>query len=179
MMNVLKVLLVLLITFTAMAGDEHFKYVAPVDRSIGNILKWEDTESAARYSDYTLMTTVAASYIYAISEKEDRWKRAGTVTLIHVFNAFTSDLVKMRVPRTRPNNQNDRSFFSGHTSTAFASAGMICTMKIKHCPYAIALAGTVGYLRIAANWHWTSDVIIGAGVGYFNGRIIPQVIVGF
>jgi membrane-associated phospholipid phosphatase len=82
------------------------------------------------------------------------------------------------------------SFFSGHTTLAFAlatSAGTVASMR-KHrlAPVmwvaGLLLAGTSGYLRIAADRHYASDVLTGAvmgsaigiGVPYFAHRPMPE-----
>jgi membrane-associated phospholipid phosphatase len=35
------------------------------------------------------------------------------------------------------------------------------------------LAGTVGYLRMAAGYHYPTDVLVGAGVGTSIGLLVP------
>jgi membrane-associated phospholipid phosphatase len=73
------------------------------------------------------------------------------------------------------------SFFSGHTSTLFAGAvsfGMLASMRRSpNAPYVwaagLALAATTGYLRIAADKHWLSDVLFGALWGTALGVAVP------
>jgi membrane-associated phospholipid phosphatase len=78
----------------------------------------------------------------------------------------------------------NRSYFSGHTSLAFAGAGLTCA-EHRHfqffgrigdpmaCAGALALAATTGVFRVVANRHWMSDVITGAGVGLVAGWLMP------
>jgi len=78
----------------------------------------------------------------------------------------------------------NRSFFSAHTSLAFAAAGLTCA-EHQHfdffgrvgdpiaCAGALALATTTGVFRSVANRHWMSDVITGAGVGLVAGWLMP------
>jgi len=78
-----------------------------------------------------------------------------------------------------------QSFFSGHASMAATGAGLSCSYAIKRktwgvrradqitpCAIGIAAAVTTGVLRIVADKHWGSDVIlgltVGAAVGYFD-----------
>ncbi len=78
-----------------------------------------------------------------------------------------------------------RSFFSGHTSTAFATAGLTC---IHHanlplygggigdglaCAGSLATASAVGVLRIMADDHNATDVLAGALVGAASGIGLP------
>ena len=84
-------------------------------------------------------------------------------TLGATFGATYS--IKLGVNRTRPNG-SDYSFPSGHTSCAFSSAGYI------HQRYgyekgriAYLAASFVGWSRIQANKHYTTDVLAGAALG--------------
>lgn len=76
-----------------------------------------------------------------------------------------------------------RSFFSQHTCTAFASAMFVSTVYgdyypgSEYAPYvwgvSFAAAGTVGLFRILAGAHFTTDVLVGAAVGSLFGYIVP------
>lgn len=83
------------------------------------------------------------------------------------------------------------SFFSGHTTFSFAlvtSAATVMTLrgyKYAWLAWAIGLplASTTAVLRLAADKHWASDVlvglVVGAGVGVgvpllFHGRVNPK-----
>jgi hypothetical protein len=78
-----------------------------------------------------------------------------------------------------------QSFFSGHASLAGAGAGLSCAFAIKRkswgdsataqmvpCVLGAGAAVATGALRIAADKHWGTDVIVGlavgATVGYFD-----------
>lgn len=77
------------------------------------------------------------------------------------------------------------SFFSGHTSVSFAGAGLICShhMNLKlwggglpdalACVGGFAAAATTGYLRIAADNHYLSDVLLGSAIGTMTGLGLP------
>ena len=79
----------------------------------------------------------------------------------------------------------NRSFFSGHASLAATGAGLSCAYAMKRktwgegrtarflpCALGASVAVTTGVLRVVADKHWTSDVIIGlmvgGAVGYFD-----------
>jgi membrane-associated phospholipid phosphatase len=76
-----------------------------------------------------------------------------------------------------------RSFFSGHTSVAFAMAVFLSTVYSdyhpnshwRHFVWGVSLiaASTVGYLRYAAGKHFPTDIITGAVVGSALGYFIP------
>lgn len=74
------------------------------------------------------------------------------------------------------------SFFSGHTALAFSfavSAGTIASMRsYPHAGWVLgsglAIATTTGYLRMAADRHYFTDVLVGAVVGSAIGWAVPK-----
>jgi membrane-associated phospholipid phosphatase len=77
-----------------------------------------------------------------------------------------------------------RSFFSGHTVMAFTSAALVCTTHgnipiygspwdMVACAGAVSLATTVGAMRMAADRHYASDVLVGASIGFLSGVGLP------
>ncbi len=87
------------------------------------------------------------------------------------------------VPSTATTEDNV-SFWSGHTSLAFSlavSAGVVTSER----GYALAplvwatgltLAATTGYLRIAADRHYATDVLVGAAMGSLVGYLWPVLV---
>lgn len=81
----------------------------------------------------------------------------------------------------RARNDFHTSFFSGHTALAFAiatSSGTVASLRGYRSASTlwfggIALASATGYLRIAADAHYLSDVLTGAIVGTAIGVAIP------
>ena len=73
----------------------------------------------------------------------------------------------------KPDNSSYSSFPSGHTTVAFAAA-TVFAMEYKDTKWAPVLAYSVssliGLSRIMQNAHWTSDVMVGAALGYLCGR---------
>ncbi len=77
-----------------------------------------------------------------------------------------SYLLKLSIHKKRPNGEDNNSFPSAHTSTAFSSAAFI--QKRYGWNYGIPaylLAGYVGYTRIKANKHDRWDILAGAAIG--------------
>ena len=78
------------------------------------------------------------------------------------------------------------SFLSGHTTIAFAGAGMMCAhhthlplygskvADILACATGLAAATTAGVLRVMSDNHYSTDVLLGAGVGIFGGYVWPM-----
>ena len=85
-----------------------------------------------------------------------------------------------------PGNLN-ASFLSGHTTIAFAGAGLMCAhhtnlplygsrvADVLACATALVAATTAGVLRVMSDNHYASDVLLGAGVGLFGGYVWPNV----
>jgi membrane-associated phospholipid phosphatase len=75
--------------------------------------------------------------------------------------------VKVAVDRTRPDGTSF-GYPSGHTSTAFATAGVITHYYgYKYGIAAYTLATYIGLSRIQANKHYLSDVVAGAVLGSY------------
>lgn len=68
------------------------------------------------------------------------------------------------------------SFASGHTTEAFALASVISEHYDE--PWirftSFSLAGAVGYARLNNNRHWPSDVLAGAAIGTFVGKVVVR-----
>lgn len=79
-----------------------------------------------------------------------------------------------------------RSLVSGHTMAAFTAAGLMC---LHHemlpifggglpdkwaCAWAVSVASVTGFMRLPADEHYMSDVLMGAGLGFFYGYFIPK-----
>jgi membrane-associated phospholipid phosphatase len=94
---------------------------------------------------------------------------------------FVYDLATDGKGTTRSPADNNVSFYSGHTAFGFSaavSAGTIATMKgYKAAPWiwatGLTIAATTGYLRIAADKHYFTDVVLGGVTGAAIGFAVP------
>ncbi len=119
---------------------------------------------------------------------KDKGDAALQLALIHAealaINGFFSSVTQKAVARARPDKlpttADNTAFFSGHTSTAFTTASVLCVQHARLaiyanaadtivCPAAAAVATATGLLRIVADRHWASDVLAGALFGTVVG----------
>jgi F0F1-type ATP synthase assembly protein I len=127
------------------------------------------------------------------------WQTISTIYFeTALFATFIPRIVKISSERTRPFVYNPNapvnkklepdarhSFFSGHTTWAFASAVFLSTVYGEYFPESpwrnyiwtgsLLMAGTIGYLRYEAGYHFPTDIIAGAAVGTVIGYIIPVI----
>jgi len=98
--------------------------------------------------------------------------------------------------RTDPNYSKDcgkpaalnSSFMSGHTTLAFTGAGLICAHHqnlplygggapdLVACLTALTAATTAGAMRVSSDMHYSTDVLLGMGVGLFTGYGVPSLL---
>jgi membrane-associated phospholipid phosphatase len=119
------------------------------------------------------------------------------LALIHAealaVNALLFRLTQKGVGRVRPDAQagttDNTAFFSGHTSTAFTTASVLCVQHSRLriygdaadqlvCPAAVTVAAVTGLFRIVADRHWASDVIAGAVAGTVLGAGVAWIHLG-
>ena len=80
------------------------------------------------------------------------------------------------------------SFPSGHTNTAFTAAGLSCAhhlhvplygdrlADVLACAGTLTLAAATGTLRIVGDRHYTTDVLVGALIGFSIGYGLPTLL---
>jgi len=174
-----------------------------VDRGTRNALRWNNTARANSLSNITgfiLAPLLALGTTTLAAGHDGAWDRAPVDgLLIAEATALAADLnqiVKFAVGRERPfvhalapadkastaqPSDNNASFYSGHTNLVFAlavSSGTVASMRgYRYAPAVWASGLTValatGWLRIAADKHYLTDVVTGAVVGSAVGFGVP------
>jgi membrane-associated phospholipid phosphatase len=174
-----------------------------VDVSVRAALKWDDPQPANTWSNvlgFGLAPATLVGIDALLALHDDAGGNFGTDVLIiaqaTVVAMDVNQLVKFLVGRERPfvhalapdekrhtqaPDDNNLSFFSGHTTATFALAvatGTVASMRgYRWAPIAWVtgptLAATTGYLRIAADKHYFTDVVTGAVVGSAFGFALP------
>jgi membrane-associated phospholipid phosphatase len=181
------------------AHECHWCNPGSFDNSARNALLWSNPKSAQLASNITgyviVPLFVASMSLYALSTTNPRTSRViDDVTPIAetvVLSQLVTQAMKFTVGRERPfvhfgppgmhSDDDDASFFSGHSALVFGvvtSAGMIAHRHhYKTEPYiwgiGLPLAVATGYLRIAGDKHYLTDVLVGAGVGIGAGLTVP------
>jgi membrane-associated phospholipid phosphatase len=81
-----------------------------------------------------------------------------------------------------------RSFYSGHSSFSFSAAGQVCVTHLHlplygsdaadgfACGAALLVASTVAILRMVGDYHYVTDVLVGALVGLTTGFLMPYLL---
>jgi membrane-associated phospholipid phosphatase len=114
----------------------------------------------------------ASGLLVAAVHKDGR----GTLQLSEAYAATMAVvyILKPIVNRERPDG-GGQSFPSGHTASAFAGAAFLQRRYGWSCGLpAYAVATFVGYSRVEANRHWTSDVVAGAAIGIASNLVLTR-----
>ncbi len=141
---------------------------------------------AARWgSDALLQIEALALTGLAVVVIKSAVARPRPYTALDVSDVPASDRGDLQDDLAKPDRSH--SFPSGHTAFAFASATSLATLWTLHAPrnargraakatawvVGLALATTVGTLRVVAGKHYPSDVIAGAALGAGIGAAVP------
>jgi hypothetical protein len=175
----------------------------PVDRGVRHALVWDDVKTARSLSNATgyAGAPLAGFGLLALAAWHD--DRTGHIVDDELIVAeamagtmVLNQAVKLLAGRERPfvralpddqkgqtadPHDNNLSFFSGHTSFTFSIAvasGTVASLRgYRGAPWiwasGLTIAATTGYLRIAGDKHYFTDVLTGAAVGSFVGFAVP------
>jgi hypothetical protein len=103
----------------------------------------------------------------------------------HLF-CRTDEGYRQDFPDCNPGGSN-RSFISGHLATAVTGAALTCVHH-RHlgiyepggakaaCGIATGMAALTSVARGTSGWHWTTDLIMGAGLGVVAGWLVPRLL---
>jgi membrane-associated phospholipid phosphatase len=156
------------------------------------------SRNAARLSDILLAATLALPVSLFISENvRNDFSTVGSMCaenllLVNLFSLITRGSVRRIRPYVyNPNAPLEEklskgaahSFYSGHTTNAFASAVFFSVVYSDYFPDSrwktqvwigsLGAASLVGYLRYRAGRHFPSDIITGVLVGSVIGFVVP------
>ena len=179
-----------------------------LDRGARNAFRWEDRKLAAQTSDVLgfIASPILSFGGLTIAAAEDHAEKRTPVDVLIVvecvaMSAVLNQIVKFVVARERPyahersvsgwleppkKPDDNLSFWSGHTSLTFtlaAAGGAVAALGgYDHAPLVMGVSGSLalatGYLRIAADKHYFTDVLTGAVMGSAMGILLPIVFHG-
>jgi membrane-associated phospholipid phosphatase len=180
------------------------------DVTVRRALRWNNYLLARDLSDgfmYSLLLASAGMPLIGQWDVE-RDTLAGVMVGFEalLMTSIVTELAKQITARQRPNEYyssdptepehelfmvegveyTNRSFFSGHTSMAFASATMLTIFAYEYDwlaedwrwvvpASAYTVAFLAGYMRMAGDSHWLSDVVVGAFVGTGTAFLVFEV----
>ncbi|WP_461042546.1 phosphatase PAP2 family protein [Spirosoma harenae] len=157
--------------------------------------------SADKFSDATLVGTIGITGILTLGTKPMR-QDFKTVAVMYIETLLLANgverTIKAITQRNRPFVYNadapideklDRdarqSFFSGHTTNAFATAVFTSEVFRHYFPHSklkpvvwvstLGLASATAYLRYEGGLHYPSDLLVGAVFGSFVGWGVPKI----
>ena len=177
-------------TLAFVYDDEIFNYI---DKTFTN----SQSNTISQYSDIYgeelfIVPSIALTYGIGAIAKDTRLKNMSLATLqSFIFAEVASAGIKVLTCRERPDANSQQptansqswlgpfatfestSFVSGHSTRAFALATTVASFYpekkwIGIVSYSLATMTSLG--RVISKEHWTSDVIVGAALGYFIGR---------
>lgn len=134
-----------------------------------------------------VVPVLSGFYLFGRFGENEKVERTALLAVeSYLITGLFNEVLKLSIGRHRPRNGGDsdlfdnfdtgnRSFPSGHTSTAFAIATIVAN-EYEHvpliAPLSYGIATLTGYSRINDNNHWASDVFFGAMLGYFTSKTI-------
>jgi membrane-associated phospholipid phosphatase len=137
-------------------------------------------------STYTLIPIVAGFYGYGVLRGDAKSREVAVLGAEALLDSLiVVEVLKPIAGRNRPDVQHEPSHFfeggngfpSGHAIASWALASVIAHEygRSKLVPIlAYGLASVVSCARFAARKHFASDIVVGAGMGWFIGRYVYQ-----
>ena len=135
---------------------------APYTR-VGDIIGLGATQGGA---------AVATYIVGKIAHSDEVVHIGGDLIRAQILNGLLTQGLKVAVGRTRP-NRSSRSFPSGHTSAAAATAAVLAGhFGWKAAVPLYTLTAFVGFTRVRDHVHYPSDVVFGATLGVLVGQAV-------
>ena len=129
--------------------------------------------------DYTSFLPLAQMYtadVIGIESRSHWFDQTKNAAISLLLTDLITTRLKRSIDKTRPSGANNNAFPSAHTSYAFTSATVLyeefkdTNPVLAYSGYAFAV--TTGYLRMAKDAHWFSDVLLGAGIGITVTKLV-------
>ena len=166
--------------------------------SLDSLTLYNYDKNSAKLSDAGIVGVAVCPLLVNLIDNDISSYISQSVIFIETLavSSALNNIVKYSVSRPRPYIYSDKadeeeknnrdaylSFYSGHSSFAFAGAvsfSVMMTKRVKEFKIktliwttSLFLAGGVAYLRVKAGKHFITDVISGAVIGSSIGYLIP------
>ena len=154
-------------------------------------------KDADRWSTYLRGASGAAYLVTALATpsgnesfewSKSKLKGLGVGVAAWGLTAGTTDLLKGKSDRTRPDGYDKRSFPSGHASTSGAFATLArrnikaFSLSSKNAAFTnigiASIAAGTAWARVEAKRHYPSDVLVGYALGHFFSAFINDAFLG-
>lgn len=171
------------------------------DRNARDALRWRHPLRAGTTSDVLVSAAIPVATLGGLAlaryldhgDMRDSWVDALIVLEAGAVAVVLNQIIKLAVARERPYVHNNAfagqqrgafergSFYSSHANIAFvlaSSAGMVASLRgYRGAPViwsvGMAAASVAGYARVAGDFHYLSDVLVGAALGSLVGMGLP------
>ena len=153
--------------------------LSPIDNWVASQVQTGMANFGTKVDDYLQYAPFAAQGIMALCGVDGS---SGGLLEVIIADALSISMMaaavyglKYTVSRTRPNGEDNVSFPSGHTAKAFLGATLLAH-EYGHISPWIPIAGysvatATGVLRVLNNYHYVSDVLVGAAIGILTAEL--------
>ncbi len=175
-------------TYALMYADQDINQMMRKDTSFAKSFPME----FGRYwgEPVTSVVSSAALLIHGYATNDETTKKIGfEIGQSFLYTIAVTEVLKITIGRARPYTGNNPFTFdmfsfresnwsmpSGHTSIAFSLSTVLAANT--NSTFLKILAFTPAFItavsRVYQNHHWTSDVFLGAFVGYFIGKFVTD-----
>jgi len=144
-----------------------------------DLRKGVDEEFDTSIDDYTRFVPLAQMYtvdILGVKSRSHWFDQTKNATISLLLTDLVTTRLKRSIDKSRPSGANNNAFPSAHTAYAFTSATVLfeefkdTSSILAYSGYAFAI--TTGYLRMAKDANWFSDVLLGAGIGIAITKLV-------
>lgn len=153
---------------------------APMNKNLqGNlraILGTDFQTKADNYLQYEAVLQIYGGRYLGFKPKNDFLHQTINIAISNAIMGGIVQTMKHTFKEERPDGSDEFSFPSGHTATAFTNASLLFyeykDANIWYASSGFLFATATGFLRIANNKHYTSDILAGAGIGTAVGLAV-------
>lgn len=147
-----------------------------LQKNANNFFSEDFHTSTDNYLPFVPIAQIYLGKSFGFKPKNNFKQQTINIVVANAIGAAVFTTLKYTVNEERPDQSDDLSFPSGHTSIAFTNAALLYyeykDSNVWYASSGFLFATATGILRIANNRHYTSDVLAGAGIGLASGLIV-------